>query len=233
MLHGAYVGVYRLCCGEERRDINTCCDVTHLCRITVSIVDQERNKPARDGYFGSLIREDEEGAQHRRLIADGLPKESQFRRFRRLSGRISGSSQFERIDELNARVLFKGAESPPGEHKVHDRYTEGEEIEMRPDDTVSDHGGGNQWADGAADPIATVEHTESGGAIDEVGAENVVHGQVDGHAETGEEEALKETHQPQNNRTGSEQDLRYHDHRIGWRAYHHNVPGNEYCFGQR
>lgn len=73
-------------------------------------------------------------------------------------------------------VLLVGAEGPPGEDEVRGRDAERQEVEVRPDDAVRRHGGGDQRADGAADAVAAVEGAQRGGAVDEVGAEDVVEG---------------------------------------------------------
>ena len=53
---------------------------------------------------------------------------------------------------------------------------------------VGDEGGGYQGSDGAADAVGAVEEAEGGGAVGQVGAEDVVEGEVDGDAEADEEE---------------------------------------------
>ena len=74
------------------------------------------------------------------------------------------------------RVLLVGPERPPGEDQVRGRHAEGQEVEVRPNDAVGCHGGGDEWADGAADAVAAVEGAEGCRAVDEVGAEDVIEG---------------------------------------------------------
>lgn len=44
---------------------------------------------------------------------------------------------------------------------------------------AGDEGGGDQRADGAADTVAAVEEAECCGSIDEVGAKDVIEGQIE------------------------------------------------------
>ena len=53
---------------------------------------------------------------------------------------------------------------------------------------VGDEGGGDEGANGSADAVAAVEAAEDGGVVGQVGAEDVVRGELAGDAEAEEEE---------------------------------------------
>ncbi len=177
--------------GGRSEGIDTSSDVTNASWVSIPVIDQERNDPAGDGDFGALVREDEQGAEDGRPVPDGLFEQLHSRRLTRFSGRPTRCGAFKRQEELSRAVLLVGPEGPPGEDEVHGRDAQRQEVEARPDDAVRGHGGGDQRADGAADAVAAVEGAQRGRAVDEVGAEDVVEGEIDGHAEAGEEEAVR------------------------------------------
>ncbi len=162
--------------GWRGEGVCTGCDVADSSRVAVAVVDEEGDDPAGDGDFGALVGEDEESAEEGCFVADGLLQQLDFGLFVCFGCCPARCGSFERGEELDGHVLFVGTESPPGENEVEGRHAEGDEVEVRPDDAVSDHAGGHEWADGTSNAVAAVEGAEGGGAVDEVGAENVVKG---------------------------------------------------------
>ena len=54
--------------------------VSHLCRIAVTIIDQEGDEPPAFRHLSTLIGEDEKGSDQRRPVVDGSPEHLQLGR---------------------------------------------------------------------------------------------------------------------------------------------------------
>ena len=63
--------------------------VTNVCGIAAAVGDEEGDDPARDGDFGALVGEDEEGAHDRDAVLQRLPHQLCFSG---LAGLICGLS---------------------------------------------------------------------------------------------------------------------------------------------
>lgn len=89
---------------------------------------------------------------------------------------------------LGRVVGFVGAEGPVRHAHVHDRDADGDEVENRPAAATGDEARGHERTNGAADAVAAVEKTERGRVVCEVRAKGVVESEVDGLAQSREEE---------------------------------------------
>ena len=76
-------------------------------------------------------------------------------------------------------VTLVGAKGEISDEGIEGGYGEGDEVESGPDVAAGDEGGGNQRADGAADAVAAMKEAECRGSVDEVGAKDVIEGQIE------------------------------------------------------
>ena len=149
----------------------------------VTVGDEEGDDPTRNGDFGPLVAEDEEGAEDRRFVPEGFLEESGA------GGRRVGVRD-GRLEQVDGRgVLFVVPEGDEGEEEVGEGDGQGDEVEGAPCAAVGDECGRHQWADGTADAVATVHAAQSRRAFGEVGAEDVVGGQVRCYAQPQEEKS--------------------------------------------
>lgn len=58
--------------GEQKAYEESGRDVADLGGGAAAVVDQEGDDPAGDGHFGALVHEDEEGADERDSVPEGL-----------------------------------------------------------------------------------------------------------------------------------------------------------------
>ena len=158
-------------------------DVTHAPRRRVPVRDEEGDDPAGDGDLGALVAEDEEGAEHGRLVREGGLEElgaGGGGRVRVRRGRVEGVRGWV--------VGFEGAVGEEAEDEVGERHGDGDGVEGRPGVVVGDQRRRDQRADRGADAVGPVEAAERGGRVGQVGREDVVRGQVRGYAPAEEEE---------------------------------------------
>lgn len=154
----------------------------------VPVRDEEGRHPARDADFGPLVAKDEEGAQDGGFVGEGG-----FEGGGDGGGGCGGGGGWGRGEEEGAReeegrgVGFVGAEGEEGEDEVDEGDGEGDGVKGRPGPVVGDKGRGHERADGGADAVGAVEAAEGRRRVGEVGREDVVGGQVGGHAEAEEE----------------------------------------------
>lgn len=162
-------------------------DVAHGFRVAVARRDEEGDDPARDGDFGALVGEDEEGAKEDDADFEGGEHAQE------LGGRVRccccGLGGGCRLGAAGGQVPLVVPKRVGRKHAVEDGEAEGDKVVRAPPRLRSrDERGGDQGSDGAAGPVGAVHEAECGGGVAEGAAEDVVHGEGDGHAEADEEE---------------------------------------------
>lgn len=154
--------------------------------VPVARRDQERDDPARDGDLGTLVGEDEDGAQDHDPRLEGDEHGAHVVDAARY-GLGQGVVGLIPLAGAAAELLLVAPEGPGREAEVPQDEAERQQVVAAPEGAGRHDGGGDDGADGAADAVAAVHGAQHGGAVLEVGAEDVADGELDGEPEADEE----------------------------------------------